>query len=148
MTKRNRNFWIEAGLLALILAALTVAFFASVERPLNKDDIKMNASDIRSFSAAVYQMIEQQAKGQLTEQFYLAQVELLSEKVSTARETLSSSDAKPDAVQDQKEAAHLADELYVNVDRSKQLSGDKDDVQKHLRSIREKAKQMEDRLSQ
>ena len=63
MSKRRRNFWIEAALFVLIVAAITTAIIASELEPLNKNDIKLTASDLRSFAAAGRQLTAQHRQG-------------------------------------------------------------------------------------
>jgi len=50
MTRRERHFWIEVVLFVSILLSITIAVVASEMQPLNRSDIKLNASDLRSFA--------------------------------------------------------------------------------------------------
>src|SRR6478672_5384231 len=99
MNERRRHFWIEVVLLVLIVGSIALAIMASALEPLNKDDIKLTAGDLRSFAAAGRELIAQHQAGQLTETFFKTQVEMLDDKVSSSRKTLIDSDAEPAAKQ-------------------------------------------------
>jgi hypothetical protein len=143
MTKRNRHFWIEVTLLILVTAAIATAIIASEMRPLNKNDIKMNASDIRSFAATARRLNEQHEQQQLTEQFFDAQVELLSEKVEATKESLETV-TEPDAENDRREAADLSTQLSNAVDEM--AAGD--DSAQTFATVESRSRQLEDCLSQ
>jgi hypothetical protein len=147
MTRQNRNFWIEVVLLVLIIAAIGTAIVVSEMRPLNKNDIKMDVSDLRSFAAVGRRLMEQHDRQQLTEQFFAAEVELLSDKVSSTKETLESS-AQPDAENDRHEAADLSTHLRNAVDDLETGRTNGNSLGQVFGSIQTRSKQMEDRLSQ
>ena len=147
MTERNRTFWIEVVLLVLIVGAIGTAIALSEMRPLNKDDIKMNAGDLRSFAAVGRRLMEQHDGQQVTEQFFAAEVELLSEKVSTTKQTLEESSAQPDAENDRREAVELSTHLRNAVDDLASGRGDGNSLGQVFDAIQTRSKQMEDRLS-
>jgi hypothetical protein len=147
MTRQNRHFWIEVVLLALIVAAISTAITISEMRPLNKNDIKMSVSDLRSFAAVGRQLMEQHDRQQLTEQSYAAEVELLSEKVSSTKETLESS-AQPEAENDRREADELSTHLRNAVDDLETQRANGNSLGQVFDAIETRSKQMEDRLSQ
>ena len=144
MTKRQKHFWIEVTLLVLVTAAIVTAIIASEMQPLSKNDVKMNVSDIRSFSATALRLHEQHERQQLTEQFFAAEVELLSKKVEATKETLEA-DTEPQAENDRREAADLSTQLRKAVEG---LAGGNDSVAQTFASVEARSKQLEDRLSQ
>jgi len=145
MSKRRRNFWIEAALFVLIVAAITTAIIASELQPLNKNDIKLTASDLRSFSAAGRQLIAQHQAGHLTDTFFNTQVELLDDKVSNSRQMLIDSDAEPEAKQSQRAALDLASQIDAALDQI-QGSQNVSSIAQQLSSLENNSKQLEDRL--
>ena len=145
MSKRRRNFWIEAALFVLIVAAITTAIIASELQPLNKNDIKLTASDLRSFAAAGRQLIAQHQAGHLTDTFFNTQVELLDDKVSNSRQMLIDSDAEPEAKQSQRAALDLASQIDAALDQI-QGSQNVSSIAQQLSSLENNSKQLEDRL--
>jgi len=145
MSKRRRNFWIEAALFVLIVAAITTAIIASELEPLNKNDIKLTASDLRSFAAAGRQLIAQHQAGHLTDTFFNTQVELLDDKVSNSRQMLIDSDAEPEAKQSQRAALDLASQIDAALDQI-QGSQNVSSIAQQLSSLENNSKQLEDRL--
>ena len=145
MSKRRRNFWIEAALFVLIVAAITTAIIASELQPLNKNDIKLTASDLRSFSAAGRQLIAQHQAGHLTDTFFNTQVELLDDKVSNSRQMLIDSDAEPEAKQSQRAALDLASQIDAALDQI-QGSQNVSSIAQQLSSLENNSRQLEDLL--
>jgi len=145
MSKRRRNFWIEAALFVLIVAAITTAIIASELQPLNKNDIKLTASDLRSFSAAGRQLIAQHQAGHLTDTFFNTQVESLNDKVSDARQSLIDSDAEPEAKQSQRAALDLASQIDAALDQI-QGSQNVSSIAQQLSSLENNSRQLEDLL--
>ena len=145
MSKRRRNFWIEAALFVLIVAAITTAIIASELQPLNKNDIKLTASDLRSFSAAGRQLIAQHQAGHLTDTFFNTQIEMLDDKVSDSRQMLIDSDAEPEAKQSQRAALDLASQIDAALDRI-QGSQNVSSIAQQLSSLENNSRQLEDLL--
>ena len=145
MSKRRRNFWIEAALFVLIVAAITTAIIASELEPLNKNDIKLTASDLRSFAAAGRQLIAQHQAGHLTDTFFNTQVELLDDKVSDSRQMLIDSDAEPEAKQSQRAALDLASQIDAALDQI-QGSQNVSSIAQQLSSLENNSRQLEDLL--
>ena len=145
MSKRRRNFWIEAALFVLIVAAITTAIIASELQPLNKNDIKLTASDLRSFAAAGRQLIAQHQAGHLTDTFFNTQVELLDDKVSDSRQMLIDSDAEPEAKQSQRAALDLASQIDAALDQI-QGSQNVSSIAQQLSSLENNSRQLEELL--
>ena len=143
MSKRTRNFWIEAGLLVLIAASVASALIASEMQPLNKSDIKMHVGDLRSFAAAGRQLVEQKNRGQFTAQFFESEESLLAEKVSTTAKTLRDTKTEANAEAPRQMARALADELEAAV-RSMTDTNGLADAAKFDR-LKNECKQLEDR---
>jgi len=146
MSKRRRNFWIEAALFVLIVAAITTAIIASELQPLNKNDIKLTASDLRSFSAAGRQLTAQHQAGHLTDTFFNTQVESLNDKVSDARQSLIDSDAEPEAKQSQRTALDLASQIDATLDQMQGSPQNESSIAQQLSSLENNSKQLEDLL--
>jgi len=146
MSKRTRHFWIEVVLLVLITAGIATAFLIDEMQPLNKQDIKMDVSDLRSFAAAGRQLLDQQQKGQLTQTFFDSQASLLKEKVSSTTEALHDG-AEPAAERDRREASDLAAQLSAAVEDLEAGRSNGSSLGRVLEELKLKSKQLEDRLT-
>jgi hypothetical protein len=116
MSKRTRNFWIELVVLVLLIAAAAAAFTISSIAPLNKDDLKIQAGDLRSFAAAGRLLAIQFSRGETTETFFRNQTELIEDKASSAESSLRDAKAKPELSQQLVEITHLAHQLSGTLD--------------------------------
>ena len=145
MTSRDRNFWIELSVLLLLLAAGVAAFVISSISPLNKDDLKIQAGDLRTFASVGHQLAVQYASGRLTETFFRSQTELVSDKVESARSSLANSGAEPNVADDLAAITRLSEELQGSFNDLLSTS-DPSVLAGRLRSLEDKAKSSEDKL--
>jgi hypothetical protein len=116
MSKRTRNFWIELVVLVLLIAAGAAAFTISSMAPLNKDDLKIQAGDLRSFAAAGRLLAIQFSRGETTETFFRDQTELIEDKASSAESSLSDAKTKPELHQQLAEITSLGHQLSGTLD--------------------------------
>jgi hypothetical protein len=144
MTRRKRNFWIEVVLLFLIVASIGTALTASELQPLNKSDIKLHVSDLRTFAASGELLIDQNNSGKLTEQFFDSQISQLEEKVSTTAQTLREAKAETSAQEAMLDASSLADRLLSAVNSLKGPSST--GARSQFDQLKNECKQLEDRL--
>ena len=146
MSKQKRNFWIEVVLLILIFGSIAAAIIASELKPLNQDDIKLTAADLRSFAAAGRELVAQHQAGQLTETFFNTQIQMLDDKVSSSRQTLMDSDAEAEAKQSQRAASDLAAQIGAAIDQIESSPQNESAAAQQLASLENKTKQLEERL--
>ena len=146
MSKQKRNFWIEVVLLILIVGSIAVAIIASELKPLDKNDIKLTAADLRSFAAAARQLVAQHQAGQLTETFFNTQIQMLDDKVSSSRQSLMDSDAESEAKQSQRAASDLAAQIGAAIDQIESSSQNESSAAQQLAALENKTKQLEERL--
>ena len=146
MSKQKRNFWIEVVLLILIVGSIAVAIIASELKPLDKNDIKLTAADLRSFAAAARQLVAQHQAGQLTETFFNTQIQMLDDKVSSSRQSLMDSDAETEAKQSQRAASDLAAQIGAAIDQIESSSQNESSTAQQLAALENKTKQLEERL--
>jgi len=116
MSNKSRNFWIEAVVLVLLVAAGAAAFTISSLAPLNKDDLKIQAGDLRAFAAAGRLLAIQFSRGETTETFYRNQTELIEDKASAAESSLRDAKTKPELRQQLAEITFLAHQLSGTLD--------------------------------
>src|SRR5215213_2578973 len=86
----KKKLWIQAAVVLLLLAGAVAAFIRSENKPMSKDEIKIAAADLRSFSAAGAQLCAQFLDGQTTETFLKTQSSLLEDKVADLKKQLDS----------------------------------------------------------
>jgi hypothetical protein len=116
MSKRTRNFWIEGTVLVLLIVAGAAAFTISSMEPLNKDDLKIQASDLRSFAAAGRLLVIQFSRGETTETFFRNQTELIKDKASASEDSLRNAKTEPELRPRLNELVDLAHEVSSTLD--------------------------------
>jgi hypothetical protein len=145
MSKKTRNFWIEAVILILLIVAGAVAFTISLMAPLNKDDLKIQAGDLRSFAAAGRLLAIQFSRGETTETFFQNQTELIEDKASAAESSLRDAKTKPELRQQLAETTSLAHQLSETLNKMHGGS-DADALAAELDSLTHQLSTQEDRL--
>ena len=146
MTKQTRNFWIEAVLLVLIVAAIATAIFFSELSPLNKDDVKLETGDLRSFAATGNQLIDQYLAGQTTQTFFDSQVSLMKSKVASSAKTLRDAPVKPEVKNECLQATDLAEQVLSGFEGLSRPQPDLNAEGVRLKSVRQKLQALEDKL--
>lgn len=111
MNKASRNFWIEVGLLVVLLAAVIAAFAISASEPLTKDDLRIQAGDLRSFAASGRLLAIQFSRGETTETFFHNQTELVQSKASDAEKSLQGVRTQPELRDHLDKIARLSHDL-------------------------------------
>jgi hypothetical protein len=111
MTKRTKNFWIELTILLLIIAAGITAFTVSAMSPLNKDDLKIQAGDLRAYAASGRLLAVQYAKGDTTQTFLQNQAELIQSNASSAEGSLKKAKVKAGLESQHQQLTDLATQL-------------------------------------
>jgi len=96
MSKASRNFWIEVGLLVVLLGSVIAAFAISASEPLGKDDLRIKAGDLRSFAASGRLLAIQFSRGETTDTFFHNQTELIQGKATDAEMSLNGAKTEPD----------------------------------------------------
>jgi hypothetical protein len=145
MSKKTRNFWIEAVIPILLIVAGAVAFTISLMAPLNKDDLKIQAGDLRSFAAAGRLLAIQFSRGETTETFFQNQTELIEDKASAAESSLRDAKTKPELRQQLAETTSLAHQLSETLNKMHGGS-DADALAAELDSLTHQLSTQEDRL--
>jgi hypothetical protein len=108
---KKRNLWIEAAVVALLLALAVTAFVRSEMKPLTADELKIDASDLRSLSSSGAQLQHQYPRGTLTAAFFRTQASLLRDNVKSTRESLESARPEPDVEAELAKIRALAGQL-------------------------------------
>jgi hypothetical protein len=145
MNKRSKRFWIELVVLLLIIAAGAAALIVSEMRPLNKEDLKIEAGDLRALAAAGRLVAIQYTKGDTTDTFFRNQTELIETKVSNDEDSLQNAEAKPEVGRQLAELVSLAGQTPHVLGKMK-TSSDVSTPISELDSITYKFKNLEDEL--
>jgi hypothetical protein len=128
----------------LLVATSVSAFVVSETLPLKKDDIKIEAADLRSFAAVGWSLTEQYSAGQLTETFFRNQTELTAQKVEDAVSYLENSRSTSDVSNEHKNVTRLAQELLRTFD---QVESSPNGANAKFSTLGQQLKQIEDRLN-
>jgi hypothetical protein len=86
----KKKLWIQAGVILLLLAGAVAAFIRAETKPMSRDEMKIAAANLRSFTAAGAQLSAQFLDGQTTEIFLKTQSSLLEDKVKDLKKQLDS----------------------------------------------------------
>jgi hypothetical protein len=146
MTKQTRNFWTEAALLAFIVAAIVTALVASELSPLNKDDVKLEVGDLRSFASAGSQLVGQHLAGETTQTFFDSQVSLIKSKVDSSAKTLRDAKVKPEVKNECLEAADMAEQVLSEFEGLSRPQLDLEAEGARMKNLATKLRDLEDRL--
>ena len=74
---------------ALLIALLAAAIAQPFTQDLQAEDVKIAASDMRSAASTTRQVIEQYQRGEITERYYRAHIQLLEDQVSSQFDSLN-----------------------------------------------------------
>jgi hypothetical protein len=144
MNSRKRatlDFWIELSVVSLVCALLIFATIYSATRPLDAEDLAINAGDLRSLSSAGSLVSDQFTNGKLTETFFRDQVELTLDKVRDIRDTLETSAVEPTARVDADRLNQLAGRVEAAFDHLPNSGRELKDLSASLKILEENLKQ-------
>jgi hypothetical protein len=144
---KTKTLALEVVILLMLVAAAVTEFVHSELKPMDKDEIKNEASDLRSFASAGRQLAEQHLAGQTTSTFFQSQSSLLEDKAHASKKSLESSKAEKGMELKLWEARHLAGQVEAALD-SLDGTPDLNEPKEELRSLAEQLKHLEDQLKQ
>jgi hypothetical protein len=142
----KKKLWIQAAVVLLLLAGAVAAFIRSENKPLSKDEIKIAAADLRSFSAAGAQLCAQFLDGQATETFLKTQSSLLEDKVADLKKQLDSADSEKGFELKHWEARSLARQADESLKRLADNTQAVSQTRDELKNLFPKIKELEDSL--
>lgn len=145
---KKRHLWIQTGVVLLLAAGAVAAFIQSETTPLNKDELKIAAADLRSFASVGRQLAEQFLKGQTTETFFQTQSSLLQDKAKSERKNLDSSNPEKGLELKHWEARHLARQVENTLTKLTDKSQDVVKTKNELANLFQQLKELEDGLKQ
>jgi hypothetical protein len=146
MKKEARNFYIEVALLVMIALAVGTAIVISQISPLDRNDIRLEVGDLRSFASAGAELADQFASKRTTETFFNSQARLIGDKVKTSAQTLRDGKAKPEAERERVNAAELASELNAKYEALLGPSLDLDIARNDLKKLAAKLRELEESM--
>jgi hypothetical protein len=113
----DRRFFIEAGLLGVIVIAVVAAVIYTETQPVSLDELKADVGDLRTSASAGRLLATQYMDGKVTETFLRNNAQLIYDQTSSIRKNLDSSDPAPDIVLEHWEARHYAKQLESSMYR-------------------------------
>src|SRR5436190_3986296 len=111
------DFWIEAAIVLIFCSLVAAWYIISSNRPLDSEDLSINAGDLRSFSASGFLLSDQSTNGDLTDTFFHEQLELLDDKVDDVRETFETSEVAPESKRDADQLKIFGNRLDITLER-------------------------------
>jgi hypothetical protein len=103
--------WIQAAVVWLLIGLAVASFVRSEMKPLNADELKISASDLRTFSRTTQVLLDHLHRGDLTANFFHSQLSLVRDKVTSERKSLESSTAEGDVEQERAKLTDSAKQL-------------------------------------
>ena len=138
------SFWRQATAALLFCGGLIAWFVRAETRPLNRDELKIEVSDLRSFVAAGTLLVQQAASGKITRVYFETQTDLLQDKAETAMKSLDKSQVAPGLEVKHWRARQMAsqtntalEKLYGSFERSPEMNSVKGDLEKLLPQLKE-----------
>lgn len=143
-TPDKTRFWLQT-IGALLLCGGLIAWFIRAEtKPLNRDELKIEISDLRSFVAAGTLLAQQAASATVTRAYFETQTDLLQDKAETAMKSLEGSQVEPGLELKHWQARQLAsqvnaalDKLYSSLARPQNMNTVRGDLEKLLPQLKE-----------
>lgn len=119
-TSNQRKLWIEVMAVILLILGL-LAWLVHVEtQPLNRNELKIEVSQLRSYSAEAGLLAEQALATNVTETFFQTQTYLLRDKAQSSSSSLESATVDSGLEANHGQARQLAGQLKTLLE---QLSG-------------------------
>jgi hypothetical protein len=144
----KKKLWIQAALVLLLLAGAVAAFIRAETKPMSKDEIKIAAADLRSFSAAGAQLSAQFLDGQTTETFLKTQSSLLEDKVKDVKKELDSANPEKGFELKHWQARSLARQADESLRRLTENPQAANRTKSELQNLFPQLKDLEDSLKQ
>jgi hypothetical protein len=146
--RAKRNFWIQTSAVLLLFSLLTAAYIRSATSPIDSEELSIETSDLRSLCAAGAELSKQFSTGNLTATFFYEQLDLMHEKITTAREKLDAAQTDTEIPSELDRARKLAASVDIEFDK---LSTDEHGgslVRQELTDLIGPLKQLEEQLKQ
>ena len=147
-SRAKRNFWAQTGSMLLLSGLMAAAYIGSATRPISKEELAIETSDLRSLSAEGAELSAQLSSGKLTDAFFFGHVELMHDKIATARETLESPNTDTEVPLELDKARRLAERIDGELEK---LSADEHyagQAKQGFTALVEPLRQLEDELKQ
>jgi hypothetical protein len=148
MKRRKRNLLIQTAVLLLLVGGAIAAFIRAETKPLSRDELKIEAANLRSLASEGRQLSEQFLAGQMTETFFQTQTSLLQDKAQSEREKLDSSDIESGFELKHWQARHLAKQVEGVFSRLRDKSQNASQTKDELANLFSQLKELEDSLKQ
>ena len=139
--------WIQAAVVWLLIGLAVAIFVRSEMKPLNTDELKISASDLRTFSRTTQLLLNQLHAGDLTETFFHSQLSLLRDKVTSERKSLESSTAESDVEQERAKLTDSAKQLESAMQIADEHPEGAEQAEHDLEQLYQTFKNTEDQLT-
>ena len=144
----KKRFWIEAGVILLLLVGAVAAFIRSRTEPMSGDELKIAAANLRSFAAAGKQLTAEFLAGQTTETFLKTQSSLLGEKIEDVRKELDAANPEKGFELKHWQARSLARQVDESLTRLSESPQTASRTKSELENVFPQLKDLEDGLKQ
>lgn len=139
--------WIQAAVIWLLIGLAVAIFVRDEMTPLNADELKISASDLRTFSRTTQLLLHQLHDGDLTETFFHSQLSLIKDKVTSERKSLESSTAEDDVELEHQKITESAKRLESTMQIIDNWPDDSSQAENDLQMLFQTLRETEDKLT-
>ena len=144
----KKKLWSQAAVVLLLLVGAVAAFIRSETKPMNRDELKIAAANLRSFTAAGSQLSAQFLDGRTTETFLRTQSSLLADKVKDVRKNLDSANPEKGFELKHWQARNLARQADESLTRLSENPQTANQTKSELENLFPQLKDLEDSLKE
>jgi hypothetical protein len=150
-TAKTRNAWAQALIIILLLGGLVFWGVRAANKPLDRDELKIEVSDLRSHASEGVKLAEQASPDKTTRTYFEEQTMMLADKARDAKKSLDDAKAETGLEVQHWESRHLAGQVEAELE---QLSNafarpnDSDRLKGELEKLYTQLKELEESLKQ
>lgn len=140
----RRNLWLQIIAVLLLLGGLLVWLVRAETKPLNRDELKIEVSNLRSYAAEGRLLAEPSLSGKATRAYFQTQTDLLEDKAEDALKGLDAAKVEEGLELKHWEARSLArqvktslERLYSSFERPQEMESVKGELEKLLSRLKE-----------
>jgi len=148
---KTRHAWAQAVILLLLLGGLVFWSVQAASKPLDRDELKIEVSDLRSHASEGVKLAEQASPDKTTRTYFQERAAMLADKARDAKKSLDGAKAETGLEVQHWEARHLAGQVgaeleqlskaFARPEEADKLKRELAELSKHLKELEESLKQ-------
>lgn len=150
-TAKTGIAWAQAVILFLLLGGLVFWGVKAASKPLDRDELKVEVSDLRSHASEGIKLAEQASPDKTTRTYFEEQAAMLADKAREAKKSLDDAKAETSLELQHWEARHLAAQVEAELGQLPKAFArpeEADRLKRELEGLTTRLKELEDSLKQ